>query len=208
MTTAVLQILFSISRMAFGGWFPAFLPAGSTGCRESTVEGSLGKNKSTWFSFFFKYLWDLSKDTFSSYSGGLWSKIMLKAGQARSGRWGPHLTEPWLSPRMEMLPPLWTLTQCLTVIMVKTSSLVGFPKLHCPLPHVLWLSPSRNSLAPSSLCPLMTKLQTGVRLCHSSSQYWTSLVFLACLSLVIVDVFVRDAGDLELFWPFSCFLAF
>lgn len=52
MDTAVLQILFSISRMAFGRWFPVFLPAGSTECRESTVEGSLGKKKSIRFSFF------------------------------------------------------------------------------------------------------------------------------------------------------------
>lgn len=107
-----------------------------------------------------------------------------------------------------MPPPLWALTQCLTVIMAKTSSLAGFPELHCPLPHVLWLCTSRKSLVPSSLYPLMTKLQTGVRLCHSSSQYWISLVFLACLSLAILDVSVRNAGDLEVSWPFSCFLAF
>lgn len=105
------------------------------------------------FPFCFKYLWHLSNDTFSSYSGGLWSKVMLKAGQSRSGGWGPFLTEPWLSPRMEMPPPLWTLTQFSIVIMVKTSSLVGFPKLHCPLSHVLLLCTSRKSLAPSSLCP-------------------------------------------------------
>lgn len=128
MTTAALQILFWISRIAFGSWFPAFFPAGSTGYRQSTVEGRLGeKEKYMVFLFALSIFENRSSDTFPSYSGGLWSKIMLKASQARWGRWGPHLTEPWLSPRMEMSPPLWTFTQFLAVIMVKTSSLGGFP---------------------------------------------------------------------------------
>lgn len=78
--------------------------------------------------------------------------MMLKASQARWGGWGPHLTEPWLSPRMEIPPPLWSITQFSTILMVKTSSLAGFPKLHCPLPHVLVLCTSRESLHP--LCAL------------------------------------------------------
>lgn len=126
--------------------------------------------------------------------------MMLKASQARWGGWGPHLTEPWLSPRMEIPPPLWSITHFSTILMVKTSSLAGFPKLHCPLPHVLVLCTSRESLHP--LCALWLQ---------SCSKAWSliisiNLVLLGYLSLDILDVFVRD--DLEVCGPFSCFLAF